>query len=129
MARMDWNFCCSLIFFFEQWQFPRGGVHASESDKACALREFAEETGLAVEKFHEDCEVVLKYTASIRDYEIERTIVYYLAEVSSSEIHLGHENHCEARWQSPQETWELLTETSPEQLPAFDAALAYLHQS
>jgi hypothetical protein len=24
------------------------------------------------------------------------------------------------------ETWELLTETSPEQLPALDAAMAYL---
>ncbi|MCX6046556.1 MAG: HisA/HisF-related TIM barrel protein [Chloroflexi bacterium] len=120
-----------LLFnlFFEQWQFPRGGVKDNESDKACAIREFHEETGLAVEKFHEECEVVLKYTASIRNYEIERTIVYYLAQVASSEIHLGHENHCEARWQSVEETWELLTETSPEQLPAFDAALAYLHQS
>ncbi len=120
-----------LLFnlFFEQWQFPRGGVLAGEQDKACALREFHEETGLAVEKFHEDCQVVLKYTAAIRHYEIERTIVYYLAQVSSSEIQLGHENHCEARWQSVEETWELLTETSPEQLPAFDAALAYLQQA
>jgi phosphoribosylformimino-5-aminoimidazole carboxamide ribotide isomerase len=120
-----------LLFnlFFEQWQFPRGGVHAGEHDKDCALREFQEETGLSVEKFHEDCEVVLTYTASIRNYEIERTIVYYVAQVGSSEIRLGHENHCEARWQSVQETWELLTETSPEQLPALDAALAYLHKS
>jgi phosphoribosylformimino-5-aminoimidazole carboxamide ribotide isomerase len=120
-----------LLFnlFFEQWQFPRGGVNNGESDKACALREFTEETGLSVKKFHEDCAVMLTYTASIRNYEIERTVVYYVAEVSSSEIRLGHENHCEARWQNPQETWELLTETSPEQLPAFDAALAYLYQS
>jgi len=81
---------------------------------------------LRIEQFHEDCQVVLKYTTSIRDYEIERTIVYFLAQVDSSEIRLGHENHCEARWQNAQETWELLTETSPEQLPALDTALAYL---
>ncbi|MDQ3250113.1 MAG: HisA/HisF-related TIM barrel protein [Chloroflexota bacterium] len=119
-----------LIFnlFFEQWQFPRGGVHKGETDRHCALREFSEETGLPVEHFHEDCQVVLTYTAQIRHYEIERTIVYYLAQVGSSEIRLGHENHCEARWQNAQETWELLTETSPEQLPALDAALAYLNK-
>jgi phosphoribosylformimino-5-aminoimidazole carboxamide ribotide isomerase len=80
-----------LLFnlFFEQWQFPRGGVHKGESDKACALREFMEETG-------------------------------------SQEVRLGHENHSEARWLCAEETWSLLTETSPEQLPALDAALAYL---
>lgn len=117
-----------LLFnlFFEQWQFPRGGVHAQEDDKSCARREFAEETGLPILKFHEDCRTVLQYTASIRNYEIERTIVYYLAEASSQEVRLGHEDHCEARWLSVQETWELLTETSPEQLPALDAAMAYL---
>ena len=117
-----------LLFnlFFEQWQFPRGGVHAQEDDESCARREFAEETGLPILKFHEDCRAVLEYTASIRNYEIERTIVYYLAETDLQEVHLGHEDHCEARWLDARETWELLTETSPEQLPALDAAMAYL---
>lgn len=117
-----------LLFnlFFEQWQFPRGGVHAHEDDQSCARREFAEETGLPILKFHEECRAVLEYTASIRNYEIERTIVYYLAETNSGEVQLGHEDHCEARWLAARETWELLTETSPEQLPALDAAMAYL---
>jgi hypothetical protein len=69
---------------------------------------------------------VLEYTATIRSYEIERTIVYYLAETNVQEVHLGHEDLCEARWLDVRETWELLTETSPEQLPALDAAMAYL---
>lgn len=117
-----------LLFnlFFEQWQFPRGGVQTQEDDVSCAKREFAEETGLSILKFHEDCRTVLEYTAIIRSYEIERTIVYYLAEASSQEVQLGHEDHCEARWLPAQEAWELLTETSPEQLPALDAATAYL---
>jgi hypothetical protein len=51
-----------------------------------------------------------------------------LAEVEGGEVRLGNENHGEARWSPVQEAWELLTETSPEQLPAFDAALAYWHQ-
>jgi len=118
-----------LLFnlFFEQWQFPRGGIQDHEDDQHCARREFAEETGLPILKFHEECRTVLQYTASIRNYEIARTIVYYLAEVGSQEVQLGHEDHCEARWLSAYECWELLTETSPEQLPALDAAVAYLN--
>lgn len=115
--------------FFEQWQFPRGGLHRNEGDIVCAQREFFEETGLPVRKIHDACRAELHYTSVIRGYEIERTIVYYLAEIGPGEIRLGHENHCEARWVSPDEAWELLTETAPEQLPALDAALEFLsHQ-
>ena len=117
-----------LLFnlFFEQWQFPRGGNHQGESDMDCALREFAEETGLPVRTIHAECRSELHYTATIRSYEIERTVVYFLAEVGSQDIHLGHENHSEARWLTPEETWTLLTETSPEQLPALDRAMVEL---
>jgi phosphoribosylformimino-5-aminoimidazole carboxamide ribotide isomerase len=117
-----------LLFnlFFEQWQFPRGGVHQDETDIQCARREFEEETGLAIRRIHEDCRVELNYTANIRNYAIERTLVYYLAEVDSGEISFGDEDHCEASWVGPQEAWELLTETGPEQLPALDAAVGFL---
>lgn len=119
-----------LLFnlFFEQWQFPRGGVESDESDLACAQREFAEETGMSIRQLHEDCRTELKYTSTIRGYEIARTVIYYLAEVEPGAVQLGHENHCEARWLNPQQTWEILTETSPEQLPAFDAAVTFLHE-
>lgn len=117
-----------LIFnlFFEQWQFPRGGVEVAESDLACARREFLEETGLRVIRLHEECRIDLHYTAKIRDYSIDRTVIYYPAEVELGEIHLGHENHCEARWVSYEEAWELLAETGPEQLPALDGAQSFL---
>lgn len=112
--------------FFEQWQFPRGGKHRNEGDITCARREFSEEAGLPVRKIYDACRTELHYTSVIRGFEVERTIVYYLAEIGPGEIRLGHENHCEARWVSAQEAWELLTETSPEQLPALDAALEFL---
>ena len=117
-----------LLFnlFFEQWQFPRGGVCPNETDMQCAQREFVEETGLVIRQLHEDCRVELHYTANIRNYAIERTLVYYLAEVDAGEICFGDEDHCEASWVGPQEAWELLTETGPEQLPALDAAVGYL---
>jgi 8-oxo-dGTP pyrophosphatase MutT (NUDIX family) len=117
-----------LLFnlFFEQWQFPRGGVRAAESDMACALREFAEETSLPVGKVYEACRTELNYSVQIRNLEMRRTIVYYLAEIKAGDLRLGHDNHSEARWVTAQEAWELLSETSPEQMPALDAALAYL---
>jgi 8-oxo-dGTP pyrophosphatase MutT (NUDIX family) len=114
--------------FYEQWQFPRGAVLKGETERACALREFYDATGLKVSKVYEDCRTELHYTVVIRDYDLERTIVYFLAEVEPGEVRLGNENHGEARWVSAQETWEFLTETSPEQLPAFDTALAYWQQ-
>jgi len=119
-----------LLFnlFFEQWQFPRGGVIDHETDNQCARREFTEETGLKIRHVHDDCRVELNYTATIRDYHMERTLVYYLAEVESGEISFGDEDHCEAMWVGPQEAWELLTETGPEQLPALDAAVGYLQE-
>lgn len=120
-----------LLFnlFLEQWQFPRGGIEQGECNLDCAQREFSTETGLPVVQIHEDCQSILEYMATIRGYEIDRTIAYYLAEIGPGHIKLGNENHCEARWLTPYETWELLTETSPEQLPALDAALAYLNIS
>lgn len=114
--------------YYEQWQFPRGTVLKGESEVACALREFADATSLPVEHLHADCRSELHYTVVVRDYDLERTIVYFLAEVGKGDVRLGNENHCEARWVASQEAWELLTETSPEQLPALDAALAYLQR-
>lgn len=117
-----------LLFnlFFDQWQFPRGGLKEGESDVACAMRELQEEAGLEITRLYDECRVELNYLCHIRDYTIDRTVIYYLAEVESGDLRLGNENHCEARWVSPQEAWELLTETGPEQLPALDAASAYL---
>lgn len=114
--------------YYEQWQFPRGTVFKDESERACALREFADATGLRVTALYEACRSELHYTVVIRDYDLERTIVYFLAEVEAGEVRLGNENHGEARWVGPQEAWEMLTETSPEQLPALDAALAYAQE-
>ena len=114
--------------FFEQWQFPRGGVKKGESDRSTALREFEEETGLSVACVLDQCRTELHYVARIRCYEIERTIVYFLARVEAGDISIGSENHGEARWESYSGTWNLLTETSPEQLPALDAAMAYLSE-
>jgi len=111
--------------FFEQWQFPRGGKKNEETELACAQREFSEETGLSALCVHQDSRSTLRYVARIRNHDIERTIVYYLAEVGPGETLLGQDEHSEYRWASLDEARTLLMDTSPEQLPALDAAEAY----
>lgn len=111
--------------FFEQWQFPRGGKEDNEHELACAKREFTEETGLPILRIHEDFRSTLRYVARIRNHEIERTIIYYLAEAGPGETILGEEDHGEYRWVSLDEARLLLMDTSPEQLPSLDAAEEY----
>jgi len=111
--------------FFEQWQFPRGGKEDGESELACAQREFSEETGLPILRVHEAYSATLHYVARIRNHDIERTIVYYLAEAGPGDTLLGQDEHSEYRWASLDEARTLLMDTSPEQLPALDAAEAY----
>ncbi len=115
--------------FFEQWQFPRCCVRKDESDAETARRAFREKTGLDLAQVHDEISTTLEYLSVIRETQIERTVVYFLAEAGPGEVRLGYENHCEARWETPQGAWELLTETSPEQLPALDMALAYLNMA
>lgn len=114
--------------FFEQWQFPRGGKQDGESELACARREFTEETGLPVLRIHEDFRSTLHYVARIRNYDIERTVYYYLAEAGPGAAVLGQEDHSEYRWASLEEARHLLMETSPEQMPALAAAEEYFQK-
>ena len=112
--------------FFEEWQFPRGGVEPGESDLECARREFAIETGLPIRKLYENCPTALDFTVHIRGYDVQRTITYFLAEIGEGEVRLGHHNHSECRWCSLDEARTLLLETSPEQIPAWRAAARLL---
>ena len=122
------EFLILFNFFCEHWQFPRGVIHENESERDCALRRFWEETALPIRHFYEESRLDLHYTAKIRDYSMDRTVTYFLAEAGDQHVHLDSEHHCEARWLSADEAWSLLTETSPEQLPALDAALAFLKE-
>ena len=112
--------------FFEEWQFPRGGVEPDENDLECARREFAIETGLPIRKLYEDCPTALDFTVHIRGYDVQRTVTYFLAEIGEGDVRLGHHNHSECRWCSLEEARALLLETSPEQIPAWRAAARLL---
>ncbi len=109
-------------WYYELWEFPRTPVVSQEDIVEAATRGAFEVAGQRILNFHEDCCSTLEYVAQVRDYEIQHTVVYYLAEVDQSEVVLGDENHCEAQWGDYDSTWELLTETAPMLLPALDQA-------
>jgi len=114
-----WNAC------YEQWQFPRGSVERGETEWACARREFNEATCLTVLDDSPTVTHGLDYTAKARDYHVHRTITYFLAEIGPGDVHLGCDNHGEALWVTLDQAADMLSETSPEQMPLLDAVKDY----
>ena len=90
------------------WDFPKGLMIEGEVERACAQREVEEETGLAefvlLEGFRETLKVFFKYQGQF----INKTVVYFLAQATSSEVHLSIE-HSDFAWLGFVETSELLT--------------------
>lgn len=113
--------------FNEQWQFPRGIVEEGERVLTCALREFSRETGLTATTLHDDVRTVLKYVTHIRNYDVERVVTYYLANAGPGEVVLGHDNHGDYQWVSFEDARMMLIDTSPEQLPALEQAMAFFN--
>lgn len=113
-------------YALEQWQLLRGHIEANESAEECARREFTEQTALELEHFHTDPVITLHFTRKFREYQIDRSICFFLGRAAEGEVRLRNENHCEALWASPQEALALLTEAGSEQIPALETALRQL---
>jgi hypothetical protein len=110
----------------EQWQFPRSLLADGDTEESAARRSLESETALPMVALHLDTRITLDYQTTIREYCVERHSVYFLAETGGDEVCMSNEDHCEARWVDADEAWELLTETSPELLPALAAAVQYV---
>ncbi|ACB40908.1 bis(5'-nucleosyl)-tetraphosphatase [Pyrobaculum neutrophilum] len=73
------------------WDFPHGLVRLRETDKAAALREIAEETGLKVElipSFKEE----IRYKYSKKGRTVYREVVYFLARSYGLNVTLSQEH-------------------------------------
>src|SRR5436309_15613837 len=82
-----------LLNYGRHWDFAKGHVHPDEDDLAAARRELAEETGLT------DARVVPGFQHEIvyffRDRRkglIRKTVVFFLAELSTRDVVLSHEH-------------------------------------
>jgi bis(5'-nucleosidyl)-tetraphosphatase len=88
-----------LLRAFRYWDFPKGLVEAGEQPRAAAVREVAEETGLAALEFRWGdafCET--------EPYSHGKVARYYVAESPAGDVHLpvsaalGRPEHDEYRW-------------------------------
>ena len=88
-----------LLRAFRYWDFPKGAVEAGEHPREAAVREVAEETGLAALEFRWGdafCET--------EPYGRGKVARYYLADSPAGEVHLppslalGRPEHHEFRW-------------------------------
>jgi 8-oxo-dGTP pyrophosphatase MutT (NUDIX family) len=88
-----------LLRAFRHWDFPKGAVEAGERPRNAAVREVAEETGLAALEFRWGdafCET--------EPYGRGKVARYYVADSPAGDVHLlvspelGRPEHHEYRW-------------------------------
>ncbi|MCZ7588976.1 MAG: NUDIX hydrolase [Gaiella sp.] len=88
---------------YDDWTFPKGKCEPGEADEACALREVAEETGLACA-----LEGELPSTSYVDSRHRPKRVRYWRLRVAGGALSFDHEVD-EARWVTPAEAEQLLT--------------------
>lgn len=101
-----------------EWTFPKGRPQSGESDRACAIREFEEETGMSREHIH-----ILSEHPYRELYTGTNGIVYenhlYLASTIIQQVGVDSSNEIQCaevsdvKWISPEEANEKMRQTYP----------------
>jgi 8-oxo-dGTP pyrophosphatase MutT (NUDIX family) len=100
---------CIIKHSIGHWAFPKGHKDPGETDQEAALRELKEETGITAvalmgKSFTE------KYSFVHTDIKYQKTVTYFLGEVSSAEIAVPAEFQHEimaVKWASYEEAKSL----------------------
>ena len=83
------------------WEFPKGGIKASEKEKAALARELKEETGkkpLNIKKFNVNGKYKYKKLLEDRNSFIGQTYILYAAEIKPGKIKLDKIEHSGYKW-------------------------------
>jgi bis(5'-nucleosidyl)-tetraphosphatase len=90
------------------WAFPKGHKESGETDIETATRELKEETGLDIKKFFTSITFRERYAFTHEGEEIDKTVVYYAAEVEG-EVLLQEDEIAHGGWFSFTEARDLIT--------------------
>ncbi|MFT4554593.1 MAG: bis(5'-nucleosidyl)-tetraphosphatase [Chlamydiales bacterium] len=90
------------------WAFPKGHREGEESGQQTAERELNEETGLSIVRFLSSPPIKEQYFYTHDSQKIDKTVVYYLAEVEGH-VNLQEEEICDGRWINLHEAQEQIT--------------------
>ena len=82
-----------LLDYGRHWDYVKGHVEGQETDRQAAVRELAEEAGLAAPRIVDGFEhEITYYFRSSRHGLIRKTVVFFLGETESDEVRISHEH-------------------------------------
>lgn len=88
------------------WGFPKGHVEGNETEVQTARREILEETGIKAGNFADGFRIVVHYSPAPN---IEKDVVYFLCEISDTNIVLQESEIAEYKWLDYDAAKKLLT--------------------
>jgi len=82
-----------LLDYGNYWDFPKGHIEEGEDERAAALRELAEETGITNVELMDDFrqEIVYFFRPPGRGL-VRKTVVFFLGKVDSEKVTISHEH-------------------------------------
>jgi bis(5'-nucleosidyl)-tetraphosphatase len=90
------------------WALPKGRIEPGESERAAARREIGEETGIGQLRVHDRFRTEIHYGFRRGAEQVEKTVVYFLAESEGADVALSSE-HTEFAWLGAEEAEARMT--------------------
>lgn len=90
------------------WTFPKGHPDEGETKEETALRELREESGL-VAVLNTEYTISQSYNFKHNEFLVEKTVEYFVGEVTNKNFIIQPEEVAEAKWCSFEEAYNLLT--------------------
>ena len=99
LFRSDSNKNEFLLLNYPQghWDFIKGKVEPGETPYETASRETKEETGISDIEFIDGFEESVEYNFRVKNEDIHKTVVFFLAKTNEKKITLSHE-HSDFVW-------------------------------